>query len=145
MHLLTRAAQDRCLAEGRRLFATIDAWPEQHRQTIVPPAQPGRQPRAACLALRYGAVPLRRPTTADKKLAAHVDVFVVDVVEVDAPAGIEALHWRRLTTHAVTSVQEAMQVVGWYRQSWNIEQVFRTLKSAAMQWVAGRRKTSRSR
>jgi hypothetical protein len=35
VQLLARAAQDRSLAEVGRLFATIDAWPEQHRETIV--------------------------------------------------------------------------------------------------------------
>ena len=109
------------------------AWPEQHRETIVLPAQPGRRERAACLSLRFGTVSLRRPPTADKDLAENVDVFVVDVAEVDAPADVEALHWRLLTTHTVTTVAEAQQIVIWYRQRWIIEQVFRTLKSAAVQ------------
>jgi hypothetical protein len=99
VHLLTRAAQDRSLAVGGRLFATMDAWPERHRETIVLPAQPGRREREACLALRFGRMSLRRPTTADSKLVARVDVFVVDVTEVDPPPGVEPLHWRLLTTH----------------------------------------------
>jgi hypothetical protein len=133
VQLLTRAAQDRCLADAGRLFSTIDAWPEQHREMIVLPAVPGRREREACLALRFGKVCLRRPTTADTDLAASVDLFVVDVAEVDAPPGVEPLHWRLLTTHTVTSVQEAKEIVRWYRLRWTIEQVFRTLKSAAMQ------------
>ena len=133
VHLLTRAAQDRCLAPVGRLFAAIDAWPERQRETIVLPAQPGRRERTACLSFRFGAVSLRRPSTADKKLAASVDLFVVDVVEVDVPAGVEALHWRLLTTHTVTTADQARQIITWYRRRWTIEQVFRTLKSAAVQ------------
>lgn len=133
VHLLTRAARDRCLADAGRLFATVDAWPEQHRETIDLPAVPGREPRTACLALRLGAVSMCRPVTADKKLAAQVDLFIVDVAEVDAPAGSEPLHWRLMTTHAVTTVEQARQIVFWYRLRWTIEQVFRTLKSAAVQ------------
>jgi hypothetical protein len=133
VHLLTRAAQDRCLSDAGRLFATIDAWSEQHRETIVLPAQPGRRERTACLSLRFGAVSLRRPAAADKALPTSVELFVVDVAEVDAPAGVEALHWRLLTTHSVTTVEQARQIVLWYRRRWNIEQVFRTLKSAAVQ------------
>jgi hypothetical protein len=133
VHLLTRAAQDRCLADCGRLFAAIDTWPEQHRESIVLPAVPGRREREATLALRFGKVSLRRPTTADTKLAASVDLYVVDVTEVDAPPGVEKVHWRLLTTHEVTTVDNAKEIVRWYRLRWTIEQVFRTLKSAAMQ------------
>jgi DDE family transposase len=133
VHLLTRAAQDRSLADGGRLFATMDAWPERHCETIVLPAQPGRREREACLALRFGRVSLRRPAAADSKLVASVDVFVVDVNEVNPPPGVEPVHWRLLTTHEVTTVAEAKEIVRWYRLRWTIEQVFRTVKSAAMQ------------
>jgi len=133
VHLLTRAAQDRSLADGARLFATMEAWPERHRETIVLPAQSGLRERKACLALRFGRVLLRRPATADGKVAARVDVFVVDGTEVDPPPGVEPLHWRLLSTHAVTSVAEAQEIVRWYRLRWTIEQVLRTIKSAAMQ------------
>jgi hypothetical protein len=133
VHLLTRAAQDRCLADAGRLFATVDAWPEQHREALLLPAQPGRAARTAWVALRFGAVSLRRPATADGDLPSSVDLFMVDVSELHPPAGVAPLHWRLLTTHAVGSVPQAQQIVGWYRQRWTIEQVFRTLKSAAMQ------------
>jgi hypothetical protein len=62
-----------------------------------------------------------------------VDLYVVDVREVDAPAGVDPVHWRLLTTHEVRTVAQAEQIVRWYRLRWTIEQVFRTLKSAAMQ------------
>jgi Transposase DDE domain len=133
VQLLTRAVQDRSLADAGRLFITVDAWPEQHRETIVLPAQPGRRERTTCLSFRFGAVSLRRPSTADKGLAAGVDLFVVDVTEVDTPPDVEKLHWRLLTTHEVTSVGQAKELVRWYRLRWTVEQVFRTAKSAAMQ------------
>jgi len=133
MQLLTRAAHDRCLAKAGRLFATIAAWLEQYRETIMVPEQLGREARTACLALRFGAVSLRRPTTAGKTLATSVDLFMVDVAEVDAPPGAEALQWRLLTTPAVTTAEQACQVIAWYRHRWTIEQVFRTLKSAGVQ------------
>jgi len=133
VHLLTRAAQDRCLADAGRLFTTVDAWPEQHRETIDLPAVPARQARTACLALRFGAVSLCRPAAADRKLVAQADLFVVDVTEVDPPAGCEPLHWRLITTHLVATIEQARQIISWYRLRRTIEQVFRTLKSAAVQ------------
>jgi hypothetical protein len=92
VHLLTRAAQDRGLAETGRSLTTIDAWAEPHRETIVLPDQPGRRERTPCLALRFGAVSLRQASTADKTLAESVAVFVADTAAADAPAGVEALH-----------------------------------------------------
>ncbi|PDT41628.1 transposase, partial [Sinorhizobium fredii] len=40
-----------------------------------------------------------------------------------------AVHWRLLTTHAVSEPAAAFLVVDLYRRRWAIEQLFRTLKS----------------
>jgi hypothetical protein len=131
--LLSRASHDRALATGGLLGAAIDAWPEQCRETLTVPPVPGRAAREACVALRFGRVSLKRPASADRRLPAHVDLCVIDVVEIDAPAGEAPLHWRLLTTHSVETVAQARQIVAWYRMRWTIEDVFRTLKSAALQ------------
>ncbi len=64
-----------------------------------------------------------------KALAANLALWVVDVREIDPPAGQEPIHWRLLTTHEVTTVAHAHQIVAWYRMRWIIEQVFRALKT----------------
>jgi hypothetical protein len=51
---------------------------------------------------------------------------LVDVREIDSPAGAKPVHWRLLTTHPVT---RPAKMVAWYRMRWTIEQVFRSLKS----------------
>ena len=56
---------------------------------------------------------------------------LVEVRELD-PAVEEPIHWRLLTTHAVTTVAQALQIVAWYRQRWHIEQLFRTSKSQGL-------------
>ena len=55
-------------------------------------------------------------------------MFAIEVRELNPPAGEEPIHWRLLTTHAVETVQQALTVIGWYRQRWHIEQLFRTVK-----------------
>ena len=132
VHLLSRSAQDRMLVSGLVLSKTIAGWPEQGRQRIALPEVPRRTARTASVALRFGSVTLRRPPTADPHIAANVTLFVVDVAEIDPPENAVALHWRLLTTHAVTTLVQAQQIVSWYRLRWTIEQVFRTLKSAAL-------------
>jgi hypothetical protein len=133
VHLLTRAAQDRGLADGTRLFAQTAAWAEQDRYQVELPKQGARPGRVATVGLRFGEITLRRPRTASKRLAETVTLRVVDVAEIGGPLGAAAVHWCLLTTHAVPSVAQARQIVGWYQARWTIEQVFRTLKSAAVQ------------
>jgi hypothetical protein len=132
VHLLCRSAQDRVVVQGGLLSQHCAGLAEQDRATIsVPPRGVGAA-RQADVALRFGAVTLQRPKTAAKDLPQSVALWVVDVHEVDPPAGADPVHWRLLTTHAVGSVAEARQIVAWYRLRWTIEQVFRSLKSHAL-------------
>ena len=130
VHLLVRAAQDRALAEGGRLPAYCAGLPEQARETIAVPAK-GKQPaRTAIVALRFGPATLVRPKgTADKNQAGTVPLWVVDVQEADPPEGAEAVHWRLLTTHEISTLEQARQIVAWYRMRWIVEQVFRSMKA----------------
>src|SRR5690606_23231147 len=45
------------------------------------------------------------------------------------PDGVEPLHWLLLTTHEVSTIAEAWQIVAWYKQRWVIEQFFRVMKT----------------
>jgi IS4 transposase len=129
-HLLCRSAQDRALLDGGLLAERCAGWAEQERTTISVPARAGRAERQAVVALRFGAVALRRPRgQSAKDLPDSVALWVVDVQEIDPPAKAEPVHWRLLTTHPVNTLAEARQIVAWYRSRWTIEQVFRALKS----------------
>ncbi len=129
VHLLVRAAQDRCLEDGDRLFAAIDALPEDARTSLKLPPQPGRPARDVVLAIRFTQVQIARPRHGPRKgLPGTITVNVVDAREVDPPA-TGGVHWRLLTTHAVEDVEDALEMVGLYRRRWCIEQVFRILKT----------------
>jgi hypothetical protein len=130
VHLLCRSAQDRLLAENVLLSACCDGWAEQDRYTITLPACPGRPERRATVALRFGAVTLQRPRQAvARDLPKTVALWAVDVRELNAPKGQEPVHWPLLTTHQIGTVEQARQIVAWYRLCWIIEQVFRSLKT----------------
>jgi hypothetical protein len=133
-HLLSRACQDRVLADGSRLFATLDGWREVTRYEIDLPARLGkRSARHATLVVRFGRVEICRPKTcSDRAAPRSVRLTAIDVREVDAPPGEEPIHWRLLTTHKVKSVRKARQVIAWYSLRWIIEQLFRTLKSQGL-------------
>jgi hypothetical protein len=141
VELLIRAAQDRCLADGRKLFACAGDWPELGRITIHLPAGPGRPARDAVLALRAGLVAIARPVRKARDavhLPARVALHLVEAREIDPPPGVEAAHWRLLTTHAVAGLADAKLIVGFYRERWTIEQLFRTCKTKGFDIEAAR-------
>jgi hypothetical protein len=134
VHLLCRSAQARALTSGGLLPAHCDGLPEQGRETIEVPPKGNQPARKALVALRFDAVTLKRPVRAgNQALPEILRLYVVDVREIDAPSGAEPVHWRLLTTHALSTLDEARQIVAWYRQRWIIEQVFRSLKSHCLQ------------
>ena len=127
--MVVRAAQDRSLEDGGRLFAAIDALPEAGRVKLDLPAKPGRPARQATLAARFSRVALKRPrNSVEHDLPDALTLWLVDVREVDPPAG-ESVHWRLLTTYPVADLPAALDVVALYRRRWAIEQLFRTMKT----------------
>jgi hypothetical protein len=133
-HLLSRAMQERRLAGGGRLFATLAGFALAGRGSVALPArEPGQAARTAALELRFGEVELLRPDGELRSLARSVRLSAIEVRETDAPPGLEPLHWRLLTTHRIGEADAAWRVVGWYRARWTIEQLFRVLKTQGLQ------------
>ncbi len=130
-HLLTRAMNDRVIAEGGRLStASLESAGEAGIDVV---ARPGRPARRAKLTARFGRVSLKRPkTTREAGLPKTVTVSLVEVIEQNPPPGAEPILWRLLTTHAVMDAAMAWRVIGWYRARWMIEQLFRTLKQQGL-------------
>jgi DDE family transposase len=133
-HLLTRASRDRSVGGGGLLFAAMAALPERHRYQIDLPKRDKRLARRACLAVGFGPVTINRPLAcSDPNAPPEVKLFAIEVRELAPPADEkDPILWRLLTTHEVESVDQALTVIGWYRQRWHIEQLFRTLKTQGM-------------
>jgi hypothetical protein len=128
--LLVRVAQDRALDNNKQLYASIEAQRVAGRTTIQVPAKPGQKARTATLSVRFMPVTLKRPRGVLRRSAPKtVSLTMIDVREVRPPPGVERLHWRLLTTHTVTNLDEALAVAGLYRRRWCIEQLFRTMKT----------------
>lgn len=129
-HVIARSMHDRKLADASGLYAASEDMTVIEQQAIVLPARAQRAERTALLDLRFGAVKLARPQTRFlRHLPKSLPLTLVDVREVEPKAGIEPLHWRLLTTHPVTTAEEAWRIVEWYKRRWLIEQFFRILKT----------------
>ena len=133
VHLLTRAAQNRCLANGDYLFEALGKKPVATRYEIDVPPKGKRKKRQATVALRYGKVELCRPRTSRKTCAVEtVCLTAVFVEEINPPRGEEAVQWMLLTTREVNSLGEARHIVKLYRLRWTIEELNRAMKSQGM-------------
>lgn len=134
VEVLIRAAQDRALTDGSRLFERAGSLAEAGRMTVALPAAPGRSAREAQLALRFCTVEIARPVSRKDRaeieaLPPSVTLSLVEAKETDPPEGMPPAHWRLLTSHLVSDAADARRMVSFYRERWIIEQLFRTLKT----------------
>lgn len=135
-HLLIRSKSDRRLYDrSEKLFEAIDAEKPAARISLEIKANKKRRNRIAELELRFLKVNIQRPENANKDLPDYVELYAVDVRETacSVPKDEEPIHWRLLTTHTVETVQQALQIAEWYSRRWDIEQLFRILKSEGLQ------------
>jgi len=141
IELLIRAAQDRLLSDRRRLFECTASAPELGQVTVSLAAAPGRPARDARLALRVCRVAITRPKRcagATPALPPEIALSLVEAREIEPPVGAAPAHWRLLTTHAVASLADAKRIIGFYRQRWTIEQLFRIMKTKGFDIEAAR-------
>lgn len=131
--VLIRAHHDRLLLHGNTLYDAGRPLPGSPKLLVKVPAAPGRRARTARLTVRIARVHIRRPKRnrahEARQLPESVALTLVELHEARPPRGEPALHWRLLTSHAVASFADAERIVGLYRRRWDIEQVFRVMKT----------------
>lgn len=146
--LLTRAHYDRQIEHGNTLLGWLAAQPVMACHVIDVPARAAgkayqstngaravaRTKHQARMELRYGRVRILRPKHCQARQES-IEVSVVEVRELPetVPDGEPPLHWVLLCTHDVQSAEQAWQIVEWYQQRWQIEQLFRTLKRQGLE------------
>lgn len=132
-HLLSRVMHDHALTTGGTLGGAMQEVAFRDTQVIELRERADRPARKARVCLRFGEATIRRPKNLrEPGLPKGVPLHWIEVVEPDAADGVEPLHWRLLTTHAVTTVADAWQIIAWYKQRWVIEQLFRVMKKQGL-------------
>jgi hypothetical protein len=134
VHHLSRAMHDHAVVGGSTLYKAVERTQFCAKAVIDVPERVDRRARKAHLSLRFGTVAIKRPTrTGVKGLPDSVALSFVEVVEQHPPKGAKPIHWLLLTTHPVTTIADAWQIVAWYKQRWLIEQLFRSMKTKGLQ------------
>jgi len=128
--LLIRASWNRCVNTPQRyVWDTVAVQPVAAQLVLHVPRRGVQPARHATLALRFCPLTVFPPKHRKAERLPGVDLWVVQVGEVDPPAEAEPIEWLLLTTVAVESVDNAIERVQWYSCRWGIEVWHRILKS----------------
>lgn len=89
--------------------------------------------RTALVEVRLGQVGLPLPRNCGRFARecgiTFITMHAVEVREVNPPPGVEPLRWVLLTSHAVTTFEEALEVITYYEQRPLIEEFHKALKT----------------
>lgn len=121
---LIRAAHNRCLPDGEKLWQrTADGKPVG-AIAFTMGSRHGVKARTVRQQLWVQRVDL--PAGKGKTVAATC----ILAREFDAPAGVKPIEWRLLTNRAAANLDDAIELIDWYRARWEIETLFNILKNA---------------
>ena len=120
---LLRVQHDRVLAEGGKLRAEVERQAILGEVEFAVPAAPGRTARTVVQTVRAARLTLARH--AGKTRA----VTVILAREEAPPTGEKPIEWWLLTNEPVTTLDDAVLRIGWYRRRWLMEIFFRIVKS----------------
>jgi len=128
VELLVRANHDRALEDGARLRQQLLDSPALGNVTFELPRTAKRRARTVTQSLHARRVSIRAPN-AKATLAPSVKLTAVLAQEIDPPAGETPVQWLLLTTLPVDTFEQAVEKMQWYLCRWEIELLFKTLKS----------------
>ncbi len=128
---IIRSCHDRRLAaEAGRLRAALAPAPVLGYSTVELRSRGGEPARRAIVELRSVRVDLDGPWRPGGWQGPLPGVWVLEVREVQAPAGVkEPLHWMLLSSLPCQTLAEAQRVVGRYTARWWVEEYHKAIKS----------------
>lgn len=121
---LVRAAHNRCLPDGDRLWSRTCAQVPLGEISFVLRARHGVKARPV-----KQQVWAQRIEVPDGKRGT-IPVTCLIAREFNAPAGVKPIEWRLLTNRSATDLDAVIELINWYRCRWEIEMFFNILKNA---------------
>ncbi|MFJ4293625.1 IS4 family transposase [Cupriavidus sp. NPDC089707] len=121
---LIRAAHNRCLPDGEKLWQRTGSGKPVGEIAFTMGSRHGVKARTVRQQLWMQRVEL--PAGKGKTVAATSII----AREFDVPAGVKPIEWRLLTNRVADSLDEAIELIDWYRARWEIELLFNILKNA---------------
>ena len=119
---LVRCQHNRVLPDGGKLWGAVMDSAPLGTIGFELPAGRGHKARHVQQEVRVQRVTLRDPQ------GQPLSVSCLIASEINTPQGCTSVVWRLLTNRSATTLQEALQLIEWYRARWEIEQFFFILK-----------------
>jgi len=122
--ILVRAVHERNTADGDKLWESVANSQALGDIEFVLPADKDRTARKVCqtIYVQRAILPAHGKSPA-------IEVTALLAREENPPAGEKPLVWKLLTNRRVETLEEAAELIDWYRRRWFIEIFFRILKS----------------
>ena len=129
IHFIIRAYRDRKVVDhDDHLKAAVARSPVLGQMTVELRARAGQPARTAMVAVRAGNLTVQGPWRPGGRQP-DFSVNVVEAREVDAPPGVQPLHWLLLTSLPCNRWSEVRRVVGRYAARWWVEDYHKALKT----------------
>jgi hypothetical protein len=124
---------------NRKIAGNAKAWDVLKQQSILgsyslslqTDHRKQRLKKQVELKVRYAPITIEK-THYIKNGTSYPDAFTINIVEAYEEKA-DGISWRLLTTHSISSFNDAYQILEWYSQRWMIEQVHRLLKHKGFQ------------
>ena len=116
---LLRAKHSRLLEDGSKLF---DITTEQHQLGQISFNAPRGRGKAA-------RTVHQTIYTRSVRLKSGHQVSILIAKELNPPVGSQSITWRLITNRGITSLEQASELIDWYRKRWLIETLFNILKT----------------
>ena len=121
--LLVRSQHNRRLPNGARLWDEVQASESLGEIEFTVGARAGRRARVVRQELRLKRVVVDRDATG------AIEMTCLMASEVGAPSGNKPVCWRLLTNRQALTLEQARELIEWYRARWEIEMFFHVLKT----------------
>jgi hypothetical protein len=135
-HLLIRSNINRTLyGDDKKLFEKLDSSEQRVSYELDIRHNQKRETRKAKMSLKYEKVKISCPQRKElRNKQAYVEMWAIEAKELPetVPVNETPILWRLLTTHKISSQQDAFRCVDWYSQRWFIEELFRVIKSKGL-------------
>lgn len=146
---VARCLTNRCIetpvgiSKLRTRFESVDAMIDRevpltrrkpHRDKVLKKLYPARAFRTAKLSVAASAVSIKQPRIKrlhhpNLPLPLTLTLNVVRVWEPEPPEGEEPVEWYLYTSEPISTSEEALKVVDYYRARWTAEEYFKALKT----------------